>query len=123
MGQRIISGIVAGAAFIGLLIAGGWYYTALLLLLAVIGYWEYVKLNGQDWTRLDVLISFVGMLLVALPRMPFDLDMPSFTTVTWVLMFILLSGTVFSKNRIQLEHVSILFLGAVYVGAGFTTWP
>ncbi|QMV40135.1 phosphatidate cytidylyltransferase [Cohnella cholangitidis] len=119
MGQRIVTGVVAGAAFIGLLVAGGWYYTGLLLLLALIGYWEYARLNGQKWTRLDVLIGFAAVLLIALPKMPFGWEMPSFTTITWVLMFVLLCGTVFSKNRIQLEHVSVLFLGAVYVGAGF----
>ncbi len=119
MGQRLITGVIAGGSFIGLLVAGGWYYTGLLLLLAIIGYSEYVRLNGQSWKRLDVLIGFAAVVLIALPKLPFDLDMPSFTTIAWLLMFVLLSGTVFSKNRIQLEHVSVLFLGVIYVGAGF----
>jgi len=119
MGQRIITGVVAGAAFIGLLVAGGWYYACLLFLLALIGYWEFVRLNGQPWKRLDVLVGFAATGLIALPKQPFDWELPSFTAVVWILMFVLLSGTVFSKNRIQLEHVGVLFLGAVYVGAGF----
>ncbi|MFC5472051.1 phosphatidate cytidylyltransferase [Cohnella suwonensis] len=119
MGQRIVTGVVAGAAFIGLLLAGGWYYTGLLLLLALIGYWEYARLNGQRWTRLDVLIGFAAVALIALPRLPFDWETPSFESAAWVLMFLLLSATVFSKNRIQLEHASVLFLGAIYVGTGF----
>lgn len=119
MRQRIVTGVIAGAAFIGLLTAGGWYYAGLLSALALIGYWEYIRLNGQSWTRVDALIGFAAVLLIALPELPFDWDNPSFTTVAWIFMFILLSGTVFSKNRIQLEHVSVLFLGAVYVGMGF----
>ncbi|QJD83344.1 phosphatidate cytidylyltransferase [Cohnella herbarum] len=119
MGQRIVTGVVAGTAFIGLLIAGGWFYAGLLLLLALIGYWEYVRLNGQNWLRPDVLIGFVAVFLIAIPSLPADWELPSDMTIVWVLMFILLCGTVISKNRIQLEHVSVLFLGAVYVGTGF----
>jgi phosphatidate cytidylyltransferase len=119
MRQRLVSGILAGAAFIGLLAAGGWYYSCLLLILALIGYWEFIKLNGQSWMRVDVGIAFVAVGIIALPKLPFGWDMPSFFTLCWLLMFVLLCGTVFSKNRIQLEHVSVLFLGAIYVGTGF----
>jgi phosphatidate cytidylyltransferase len=119
VGQRIVTGVVAGAAFVGLLAAGGWYYSGLLLLLALIGYWEFARLNGQAWTRLDVLIGFAAVLLIALPQLPFGWKLPSFEATAWLLMFILLSGTVLSKNRIQLEHASVMFLGAIYVGTGF----
>lgn len=119
MGQRLVTGIIAGAAFIVLLFAGGWYYSVLLLILALIGYWEFVRLNKQSWKRLDVFLGFTALTIITLPQLPFDWNMPSSTTVIWLLMFALLCGTVFSKNRINLEHVSILLLGAVYVGIGF----
>jgi phosphatidate cytidylyltransferase len=119
MGQRLVTGVIAGAAFIGLLVAGGWYYIGLLLLLALIGFWEYARLNGQSWKRLDVLAGFVVVLLIVLPRLTFDWELPSYESMAWLSMFVLLSGTVFSKNRIQLEHVSVLFLGVIYVGTGF----
>lgn len=119
MKQRIISGVTAGLAFVLLLWAGGWYYTGLLVALSLVGYWEYVKLNGQSWLRPDVLIAFAAVGLLALPEFPFDWDMPSFQVIAWALMFLLMSGTVFSKNRIQLEHVSVLFLGVIYIGLGF----
>jgi phosphatidate cytidylyltransferase len=119
MRQRLVTGFIAGSGFIVFLIAGGWYYAALLLLLALIGYSEYVKLNGQAWKRLDVMLGFVAVIMITLPQLPFNWEMPSTTTVIWLLMFVMLCGTVFSKNRIQLEHVSILLLGVIYVGAGF----
>jgi len=119
MRQRIVTGVVAGAAFVGLLAAGGWYYTGLLLLMAVLGYAEFAKLNGHAWKRPDVLVGFAAVLLIALPKLPFEGQLPSFESVVWLLLFALLAGTVFSKNRIQLEHASVLFLGAVYVGTGF----
>lgn len=119
MKQRIISGVTAAVLFVLLLWAGDWYYSGFLVALALVGYWEFVKLNGQTWTRPDVLIGFAAVGLFALPEFPFDWDMPSFKALAWLLMFVLMTGTVFSKNRIQLEHVSILFLGAIYVGVGF----
>ncbi len=119
MKQRIISGVTAGLAFVFLLWAGGWYYSGFLAALALVGFWEFVRLNGQSWLRVDVLIGFAAVGLLALPEFPFDWDMPSFKVMAWLLMFVLLTGTVFSKNRIQLEHVSILFLGVIYVGIGF----
>ncbi|WP_123040076.1 phosphatidate cytidylyltransferase [Cohnella candidum] len=121
MVQRIVTGVVAGAAFAGLLWLGGWYYAALLLVMAFIGYHEYVKLNGQAWARWDVIAAFVGVLLLTLTRLPdgWGIDLPSFETVVWILMFLLLSATVFSKNKTTLEHAALLFLGAVYVGTGF----
>lgn len=119
MGQRLVTGIIAGAAFIGLLVAGGWYYSGLLLLLALIGYWEYARLNKQSWIRLDVLLGFAAVALISLPELPFEWERPSTTAIIWLLMFVLLCGTVFSKNRINLDHVSVMLLGAVYVGIGF----
>lgn len=119
MAQRIVTGVIAGAAFVGLLIAGGWFYAALLLAMALIGYGEFVRLNGQDWKRPDALIGFAAVALLALPRGQLGWELPPFETIVWLLMFGLLSGTVFSKNRIHLEHVGVLLLGAVYVGAGF----
>jgi phosphatidate cytidylyltransferase len=119
MRQRLITGIAAGAAFLGLLVAGGWWYTGLLLVLALIGYWEFVRLNGQQWNRWDVLLGFAAVALIAVPELPFDWNIPSILAVCWMLMFALLAATVFSKNRIHLEHAGVLFLGAVYVGMGF----
>ncbi|MFC4598976.1 phosphatidate cytidylyltransferase [Cohnella hongkongensis] len=119
MGQRIVTGVVAGAIFIGLLVAGGWYYNSLLLIMALIGYWEFARLNGQAWTRPDVLFGFAAVLLIALPGLPFEGKLPSFEAVVWLLLFALLAATVISKNRIQLENAGVLFLGAVYIGMGF----
>ncbi|KIL35318.1 phosphatidate cytidylyltransferase [Cohnella kolymensis] len=119
MRQRLITGIAAGAVFLGFLVAGGWWYSGLLVLLAIIGYWEFVRLNGQQWTRWDVLLAFAALVLITLPKLPFGWDIPSLLAVCWLLMFALLASTVFSKNRIQLEHAAVLFLGVVYVGIGF----
>lgn len=121
MVQRIVTGVVAGAAFLGLLWLGGWYYSLLLVFMAVIGYDEFVRMNGKPRARWDVLAAFAAIILLTLTHLPhaWNVDLPSFEQVSWILMFVLLAATVFSKNRIQLEHSSVSYLGAIYVGAGF----
>ncbi len=119
MAQRLVTGVVAGAAFVAMLLLGDGYYEALLALLALIGFNEYARMNGFPRARGDVLAGYAAVLLLALPRLPFGWSEPSISTLTWLLMFVLLAATVFSKNRIQLEHASLLFLGAVYIGLGF----
>ncbi|WP_276352468.1 phosphatidate cytidylyltransferase [Cohnella caldifontis] len=121
MVQRIVTGIGAGVVFAGLLWLGGWFYSLLLILMALIGFAEYVKMNGQAPGRWDVLAAFAAVVLLTLTRLPGDGDghLPAFGTVVWILMFVLLSANVFSKNAVNLEHAGLLFLGAVYVGTGF----
>lgn len=119
MKQRIITGVIAGAAFIGMLALGGWFYTGLLLVMAMIGFWEYIKLNGQSWRRVDALFGFAAVVLLVVPDAASWWNWLSVDAIVWLLMFVLLSATVFSKNRVQLEHASVLLLGAIYIGFGF----
>lgn len=121
MGQRIVTGLVAGIAFAGLLWLGGWAFTALLLVMALLGYREFVKLNGQDSHRPDVLAAHFAVVLLTLTHLPahWPIALPAASDVMWLLGFVLLAATVFSKNRINLEHAGVLWLGAVYVGFGF----
>ncbi|TJY43157.1 phosphatidate cytidylyltransferase [Cohnella pontilimi] len=121
MVQRIVTGVVAGAAFLGLLWLGDWYYSLLLVAMAVIGYDEFAKMNALPRTRWDVLAGFAAVILLTLTQLPasWNIQLPSFERVSWIFMFVALAATVISKNRIQLENAGILFLGAVYVGTGF----
>ncbi|MBW5444539.1 phosphatidate cytidylyltransferase [Cohnella sp. CFH 77786] len=121
MVQRIVTGVVAGAVFAGLLLLGGWFYAGLLLVMAMIGFAEYVKLNGQARSRWDVAAAFAAVFLLTLTRLPdgWAISLPSFETVAWILMFLLLAATVFSKNETSLDHAALLFVGAIYVGTGF----
>jgi phosphatidate cytidylyltransferase len=121
MAQRIVTGVIAGAVFAGLLWLGGWMYAGLLIIMAIIGYAEFVRLNGQPYWRWDVLLAFVAVILLVLTQVPdvWGVTLPRFETVVWLLAFVLLSATVFSKNNINLEHASLLLLGAIYVGTGF----
>jgi len=121
MTKRIATGAVAGVLFAALLWLGGWYYTALITLMAVIGFAEYVRINGQKHGRWDVLAAYAAVVCFTLSHLPaaWGMELPHMDALAWGLMFLLLLATVFSKNAVNLKDAALLFLGAVYVGFGF----
>lgn len=121
MKQRIITGVVAGGLFIALAAAGGWFYTALLIALAVIGFAEYVNMNGEKWYHPLSIIGFAGTLLLVVPWSSWGLTSPSAMTVTWLLMLLLLALTVVTKNKKTIDSAALMLLGALYVGYGFSS--
>ncbi len=120
MRQRVITGVLAGAFFIGLAIAGGGLYTSLLVLLALIGFSEYVRMNGVAWSHPASLLGFAGVLLFVLPWSTWGIDIPSAQTLLWLLAFLLLAVTVITKNKTTIDGAALMLLGALYVGYGFS---
>lgn len=118
--QRIVTGVLAGAFFIALAIAGGWLYAGLLVLLAIIGFTEYVKMNGQSWNHPVSLLGYAGMLLFVLPWDLWGMEAPSAILIMWILAFLLLTITVVTKNKITIDSAALMLLGALYVGYGFS---
>ncbi|WP_223066806.1 phosphatidate cytidylyltransferase [Paenibacillus caui] len=122
MKQRLITGIIAGAFFLGLCLIGGTPFGLLALLMALIGYYEFVKMTGVSPFGFAPLIGYAGVFLFFLPwgslSLPLDWNTSS---LIWLLMLIFAGVTVFSKNRFTIKDASLLFLGAVYVGVGFSS--
>ncbi|WP_438432477.1 phosphatidate cytidylyltransferase [Gorillibacterium sp. sgz500922] len=122
MRTRIITGVLAGGAFIALLMVGGYAYAALIALMALIGYDEFIRMNKLGRTGAAALCGFAGLILFLLPA--FDPGTGYLNTVTterlvWFLVFALLAVTVLSKNRTTVDQAAYLFLGAVYLGIGY----
>jgi phosphatidate cytidylyltransferase len=117
--QRVITGVLAGALFIGLAIVGGGLYTALLVLLALIGFTEYVRMNGVAWSHPTSLLGYAGVLLFVLPWSAWGITVPSAQIVLWMLAFLLLAVTVITKNKTTIDGAALMLLGALYVGYGF----
>ncbi|OUM98763.1 MAG: phosphatidate cytidylyltransferase [Paenibacillaceae bacterium ZCTH02-B3] len=119
MGKRIATGVVAGAGFVALLAAGGWAFAALLALMAMLGYWEFARLNGLSVRLPEVWAGLAAALVLATPAWPFGWTAPAPLPVVWILAFFLLAATVIRENRFHVGHAAVLFLGAVYIGFGF----
>lgn len=121
MKQRVITGAIAGAVFLALLAWGGFAYAALIMVLAIIGYYEFVRMIGLKSFPLTALFGLIGTLLLSAPWSVFDmLPLPERgASVIWLVLFGLLAVTVFTKNRIPIDQAAQLFLGVVYLGFGF----
>ena len=120
MKQRIITGVAAAAVFIGMLCWGGFAYGLFIVLMAVVGFHEFARLNrisGPGSGR------FVGYLAVLGIVIPFELIFPNFPVTheqfLWFVMLILLTLTVFANDRTNLRQAAIVLTGVVYIGYGF----
>ena len=119
MKQRIVTGLGAGAGFLLLLVVGGAFYQVLLIVLALIGFYEFTRLNGFRPLHPAGLIGYAGLLFFVLPWEELGIQLFSDSTAIWLLMLLLLALTVLSKNSTTLDGASLLLLGALYVGYGF----
>jgi phosphatidate cytidylyltransferase len=120
MRQRIITGLLAALFFLSMLFAGSSWYAILITLLAVIAYYEFVRLNGAKGREPAAWAGFAGILYLVVPwRMLFDWTVLPQQTVVWLLMFLFFALTVVSQNRTSIDKIALLFIGVVYIGVGF----
>lgn len=120
MRQRIITGLLAALFFLTMLAAGSEWYALLIIALALVGYREFVKLNGMRAREPASLIGFAGTLYLVVPwGVLFDWQVPPQQTVVWLLMFLFFALTVASENRTSIDKIALLFIGVVYIGVGF----
>ncbi|MGD8191049.1 phosphatidate cytidylyltransferase [Brevibacillus ginsengisoli] len=120
MKQRIVTGVIGGIIFLTLVYLGGMWYSLLLLLLALIGLFEFLRMAGLSPFSFTGLLSYLLMLSITWP----DLVSSSwplfhFSTVLMPVVILLLFYTVAKKNEFNIEHAALSLLGAVYVGYGF----
>ncbi|XOK58604.1 phosphatidate cytidylyltransferase [Paenibacillus elgii] len=116
MKQRIVTGVVAGLAFFILLYLGGYWFAGLILALSLIGYDEFLRMNGLNKNKTISILGSLGVIGIVIPWQEAGI---SIEHLIWLFLFVLLAVTVISKNKITIDHVTTAFLGMVYVGIGF----
>lgn len=119
MKQRVITGVLAGAVFLGLMIAGGHFYVALIVAMACIALFEFLRMNQISWNNPLAFAALVGLLALVLPFHWYGISWISDMAIVWLLMFLLLALTVFTKNQSSIDQAALTFLGTVYLGIGF----
>ncbi len=120
MKQRIITGVIAGAGFIAILLSSGNLFSALLVLMALVAFYEFIHMYGMKGTQLAVWIGYISVSYMVIPwERLFNLQSMPLDRMLWLLMALLMAVTVFSKNQTHFRHISILFIGIVYIGFGF----
>ncbi|MBC1563983.1 phosphatidate cytidylyltransferase [Listeria booriae] len=122
MKTRIITAIVALAVFLPFVIYGGLPFELLSMLLAAIALYEILVMTKQKLVSVNGIITLVLTLTVAAPSRFLewlkDYDITQ-NEIIFVCMALLLSYTVFSKNRYHFDQVGIGILAAFYTGIGF----
>lgn len=118
--QRIISGVIAGAGFILLLWLGDIWFAGAILLLAWLGFDEFLRMNGLRKHKWTAFLGHAGTAALVIPWDNFGLSSWfEAEQVIWVMLFVLLAITVTSKNQITIDQMAMFFIGMVYVGIGF----
>lgn len=70
--------------------------------------------GGTAW------IGYAGVLLLVFPWGPLGIELKLATDqILWLVLLLFLLVTVTTKNRIDIQRASLLFLAAVYIGIGF----
>ncbi|OGX61006.1 MAG: phosphatidate cytidylyltransferase [Paenibacillus sp. RIFOXYA1_FULL_44_5] len=121
MRQRVVTGVIAAVGFLALLFLGGSWFAALIFLLSAIGFYEYARMNHISMKQIPFWIGVIGTgILVVPPKVSGHL--PAFMSWEgglWTILFLFLTYTVYSKNKINIDQVSVLFTGMLYIGVGF----
>ncbi|WP_160037408.1 MULTISPECIES: phosphatidate cytidylyltransferase [Paenibacillus] len=120
MKQRLITGIIAGVVFLGLCLLGRLPYHLIVLAMALIGYYEFVRMTKVSPFSGTAWLGYLGVLMFVFPWKLLGIAFPlTWDHAIWLLMFLFMLVTVVTKNKIGIQQAAMLFLGAVYIGVGF----
>jgi phosphatidate cytidylyltransferase len=121
--QRILTGVIGGAAFLTFLMLGGIWFTSLIFILASIAYYEFVKMSKIRFISIPSLIGFIYIAIILSSAFHIEVSKSLFdfnqNNVFISLIFILMLLIVFSKNHFTIEQAGVLFISVVYIGFGF----
>ncbi|MGE5701168.1 MAG: phosphatidate cytidylyltransferase, partial [Clostridia bacterium] len=120
---RIITGGIGAVVFLSLVYAGEGWYSLLVLLLATIGLFEFLRMARLKLVSFPGLISYLLMMSLIWPYTTFasffSIDTKASVPLLLPALFLLLFYTVVRKNQFQIEHAALALVGALYIGFGF----
>lgn len=122
MKTRIITAVVAAALFLPIVYYAGVPLVILAYLLASIGLYELLKMRKLNIFSIHGFLSLILLWLILIPSQ-FDYIpaaiQSSKTELGIVIILLLLTYTVITKNCFTFEDAAFSAFGAVYVGVGF----
>ncbi|PYZ93113.1 phosphatidate cytidylyltransferase [Salipaludibacillus keqinensis] len=121
MKQRLITGVIGGAGFIGLIILGGIPFTLLMIALATIAMWELLRMKRIQPFSIRGATGMLFMWLLLIPENLVSLNWIHLQRLELFLLLIvvLLALTVITKNSFTFDEAGFVILASVYVGYGF----
>lgn len=123
MKQRIITGAVAAAFFVPIVILGGPVFNILIYLMAAVGLFELLRMKGIKLFSIAGLISLLLLFVLLIPNSIADniMQLSGHTKTEWlfVAIFLLLIYSVFVKNQFTFDDAAFSIMATLYVGIGF----
>ncbi|MED3732027.1 phosphatidate cytidylyltransferase [Geobacillus stearothermophilus] len=122
MKQRIITGVIAAALFLSIVIFGGFPFIIVTYILATVGLFELLRMKGMSPLSFAGAAGFAALWLLLVPALYGQEWLASGTTkfgVLAALAFLLLVGTVVTKNALTFDEAAFVVLAVLYVGVGF----
>ncbi len=121
MKERIITGLIGGIAFLFFVWYGGVPYSIFLLILAVVGYYEFLKMNDTIIYSAEGLVGvFIVIMIIFIENQNTYFTYISFKYIILTAIVLMLILTVIKKNKVSFDHVSKLLVGALYISLGFS---
>ena len=123
MKQRIITGVIAAALFIPMVVLGGWPFTVIIYAISAIGLYELFRMKGLSIFSVHGFISILFLFMFLMPNkwaIPL-METTGYTKIDLALIavLLLLTYTVVVKNRYTFEDAAYSIMGSLYVGIGF----
>ncbi|MGN7478495.1 phosphatidate cytidylyltransferase [Solibacillus silvestris] len=124
MKQRIITGVIAAALFIPFVIYGGAPFAILMSIIAVIGFYELLKMKGISIASVPGILGTLALILLVVPNEWSNeavefLQYESTLMIVYGIAALLLIYIVLVKNKMTFDEIGFILLGAFYVGLGF----
>ncbi|HEX7065323.1 MAG TPA: phosphatidate cytidylyltransferase [Bacillales bacterium] len=116
MKQRIITAALAGIFFLGLAVIGGVAFSLLVILMALVGYLEFLRMGKITPYSFPAVIGFILVIFIV---PPFNFSLLSPAEVILSAFLLLLVYTVLSKNTFHFDQAAFVILASLYVGFGF----
>ncbi|MBP1931524.1 phosphatidate cytidylyltransferase [Ammoniphilus resinae] len=113
MKTRIVTGAIGGAVFLSLVYAGGIAFGILLFFIGLFGFYEWLKMGRIHIGSKQGIVGLIFTIYYLLPV---------YVTGGWtsksllVELIVLLVIVVLSKNKANIQEISYVYLGSIYLG-------
>lgn len=109
---RLVYGLILLMVTVGFGVLGGWYWFGFVLVLSIIGLWEFYRVFGIEWNLLGIIGYATGLVywvILATDRLEF-----LFPTLILGFMAIMVSYVLHFK-RSETENAITAYFGLIYV--------
>jgi len=125
LAERVVTGVIGGALFLGAVWYGGIPFLLVMAVLAVVGFSELVSMRGFHRFSTPAWLGYGSTLLFLLGSkwsggeqwLPGTESVPTYFLLAVLFLFFTIS--VVSKNRYTFQDMTYLFAGSLYIGVSF----